>query len=293
MAIPKELEYQNEDDFVQRFLIPLLQKLGFSVVANYHGKSEFGKDLIFAEVDRFGNVRYHALQAKYQPSVSLNDSHDLVRDCEQAYSTPFKHPQTGADGRISTFYAVNAGSISDQAKEHYFNSLRPKYGDNALVLQAKDLLVLDRWATASQRNSVVDLLSGLLIEINYNESEVIESITDTLKAASAASTVWPTIRFRADATSAYLRQPFMADQIGSRTVLDYWHQAMSFNKAFDIIAFANWKMSQKKPVFDSAIKHIVGIRHSGDTLRENIKSILESLSPMSLSEQADAECEEE
>ena len=33
MAIPRELaSYESEDDFIQRLLIPLLKRLGFSVV---------------------------------------------------------------------------------------------------------------------------------------------------------------------------------------------------------------------------------------------------------------------
>ena len=39
-------------DSQEPLLIPLLQRLGFSLVFNYHGRAEFGKDLIFAEVDR-------------------------------------------------------------------------------------------------------------------------------------------------------------------------------------------------------------------------------------------------
>jgi hypothetical protein len=71
MAIPKEFVFANENDFVQRFLIPLLHRLGFSVVANYHRThGELGKDLVFAEIDRFGHIRYCGLQAKYEESRS-------------------------------------------------------------------------------------------------------------------------------------------------------------------------------------------------------------------------------
>ena len=85
MAIPAEFAFANEDAFVQNFLIPLLRRLGFSLVVNYHGRTEFGKDLVFAEVDRFGHVRYHGLQAKYEARISLNGIEDLIRDCKQAF----------------------------------------------------------------------------------------------------------------------------------------------------------------------------------------------------------------
>jgi hypothetical protein len=36
MPIAEELvQFQNEDDFVKRFLVPLFRRLGFVIVANY------------------------------------------------------------------------------------------------------------------------------------------------------------------------------------------------------------------------------------------------------------------
>lgn len=75
MPIPGELKYEGEireDQFIQKFLIPLLQRLGYQVV-NYHGQREFGKDLVFSEVDRFSNVVYHGLQAKYEASLAQHN----------------------------------------------------------------------------------------------------------------------------------------------------------------------------------------------------------------------------
>ena len=45
MPIEKSLDFQNGADFTSRFLVPLLRRLGYSVVAEYHGQREFGKDL--------------------------------------------------------------------------------------------------------------------------------------------------------------------------------------------------------------------------------------------------------
>lgn len=111
MAIPAELQYRDEADLTDNFLVPLLQRLGFSLVVNYHGSAEYGKDLVFADIDRFGHVAYHAMQAKYKPAIGNNDVQGLVNDCLQAFANPFSHPQTGASQSISKFYAVNAGSL--------------------------------------------------------------------------------------------------------------------------------------------------------------------------------------
>lgn len=283
MAIPPELKYDSEDDFVQRFLIPLLQRMGFSVVANYHGTSEFGKDLIFAEVDRFGHIRFHALQAKYVESVSLNASQELIADCEQAFATPFRHPQTGAEGRISSFYAVNAGSVSDQAKTHYFNALRPKFGDNTKFLEAKDLLVLDRWATANQTQNVTDLLSGLDIEIRYNAFDVLGGIKQNFEdalAKRAAITYWPLLRYRTDSTSAYLRQPFLADKLTSKMVLQYWHLATLMNREMDAVSGV-MKPERREEVQKATLQHLEEFIPLGNELRLNIATVLRSLSALS------------
>jgi len=217
MAIPVEFNYANEDAFVQTFLIPLLQKLGFSLVVNYHGKTEFGKDLVFAEVDRFGHVRYHGLQAKYKPSISLNRIEDLIRDCKQAFENPFTHPQTGTTEKISSFYAVTGGSIGPEAVQHYFNSLLKLYAANARLFQAKDLLTLDRWASASHRDKVTDLLAGLLVELDYNERHVFPSLIDSLRQLLMGKGTFTLWRFRAEAASSYLRQPFMTNVLNVPT----------------------------------------------------------------------------
>src|SRR5215468_8794949 len=123
MAFPDEFKFSNEEDFLQRFMIPLLQRLGYSLVVQFHGAREFGKDLIFADIDRFGHIRYYGLQAKYESSISLNGVEGLILDCSQAFANPFIHPQSGATHRICGFYAINGGSVGDAAITHYFNSL--------------------------------------------------------------------------------------------------------------------------------------------------------------------------
>ena len=63
MAIPPEFRnFNDEADFTARWIIPLLHRLGFSVVVNYHGQREFGRDVVFGEIDRFGHVVYYAMQ---------------------------------------------------------------------------------------------------------------------------------------------------------------------------------------------------------------------------------------
>jgi hypothetical protein len=137
MAIPKEFTFASEEDFVQRFLIPLLHRLGFSVVANYHRtQGELGKDLVFAEIDR-------CFQAKYVGSIGLSAVETLIQDCRQAFANPFTRPHTHTAERIQTFYAVNGGSISEDARQHFFGSVGQPLATCARVLDGKALLALD------------------------------------------------------------------------------------------------------------------------------------------------------
>jgi len=239
MAFPPQFQYANEEAFIQGFLIPLLQRLGFSLVFNYHGSSEFGKDLIFGEIDRFGHVRYHGLQAKYEASISLNEVESLVLDCKQAFASPFTHPQNGTVERISSFYAVNGGSLGTEAVNHYFNSLRPMFGGNVQLLQGRDLLALDRWASVNRVNSVGEQVTGLLIELRYNRWMISHLTAELPKDPKNR----PLERLRLDAVSAYLRGPSLSGSFSTEDASNYWHIGVSANRILD---FTSTSMSPEQ-----------------------------------------------
>jgi len=234
MALPAELKgkYTNEDDFIQRFLIPLLQRLGFSLVVNYHGHAEYGKDLIFAEVDRFGHVRYHGLQAKFEESISLNEVETLISDARQAFNNAFTHPQNGTVERISSFYAVNAGSLGTEAVQHYFNSLRHTYGGNVQLLQGKDLVTLDRWASVNREEHVGAVLSAMTIELRYN-LVMSTSMEERMKQKHGH----PLERLRAAAISNYLTRPILPSHLDADDVLQYWIAVEGVNQILDKLIF--------------------------------------------------------
>ena len=233
MAFPQELRsYANEDDFIQRLLIPLLNRLGFSVV-NYHGKSEYGRDLILAEVDRFGHVRFHGLQAKYVSSIGLEAVREVIDDCQQAFTVSFRHPQTGIKEYISTFYAVNGGEFSDQARERYFEALKPRWGDNAKLIDGKALLVLDRWATINRQQLIGETFFGLHAELEENRSTMREFLPVCRQCIANIRTPLPGIRFRDVAISNYLTRPFACDRLPYETMRLYSQQTRLLNRLLD------------------------------------------------------------
>lgn len=278
MAIPADFDFPNEDAFIQGFLIPLLQRLGYSLVVNYHGKTEFGKDLIFAEVDRFGHIRYHGLQAKFEPSISLNGIEDLIRDCRQAFENPFLHPQTGTVERISSFYAATGGTIGPEATQHYFNSLLKHYGSNARLLQAKDLLSLDRWAVTSRRDNVGAVLSGLLVELNYNGVHVLPLVIDQMQKLLAGQGSWPLWRLRTDAISSYLCEPVMPIGLNADHLLNYWHLSNLCNKEADLVGQGILSPDNRRQLNERTIAHLQEVAALGEVIRASVVKALQALS---------------
>lgn len=237
MAIPKEFSFSSEDDFNQRFVIPLLQRLGFTMTVNYHGTREFGRDLIFAEFDRFGHVRYHALQAKYVPSISVNDALDLVTDCKLAFTNKFTHPQTGNEEFISTFYAVNGGSIAEGAVATYFASLVPSYGGNVRLLAGKDLVVLDRWASANRSEMISASISGMQFEIRHGKrlaQSILIALTRWLDTSiDEKERIYSADRLRLLALKGYLQQPLIPTVLPTQLIHNLWETGGLINWTAD------------------------------------------------------------
>ena len=281
MAFPKELDsYSNEDNFIQRFLIPLLKRLGFSVF-NYHGTREYGRDLIFAEMDRFGHVRYHGLQAKYKGSLGQAAMGEVIDDCEQAFIVTFDHPQTGAREYMSTFYAVNGGSISDDARERYFGFLKPRRGDNAKLIDGKALVVLDRWASISRQQLFGETLLGLRSEIIMNRERMAKftpALQNILQDPNAYP--FPISRFRDEASSSYLVRPVTTERIPYDLVAQYSEQARAFNRRLDACLGGSVTVPRKEGTARVILQEASKFGERGMQIQAAVEVTLAELGPL-------------
>ena len=170
MPFPAEFNgIRNETQFVKNFVHPLLRKLGFAVILDYHGMEEFGKDLVFGEIDRFGMVRYHAAQAKHHRAISLRDSQDLIEVAKIAFTIPFIHPSTGQPEPISGFYVMTTGTVSLAARRNFFASLVPLFHQNVFLLDGPSLVQLDRWAGTQRALAAHERVAGVFSELDLNE----------------------------------------------------------------------------------------------------------------------------
>jgi hypothetical protein len=239
MPIAQELIFNGdhpEFQFRDIFIMPLLSRLGFSIVVNYHGQREFGRDVIFGEIDRFGHVVYHAMQIKYEPSIALTDSHALVQDAEQATHNHFAHPGTGAKEYTSTFYVVNAGSFSDQARENFFSTTARRGIRDAKLIDGTALVLLDKTATLNRNAYLRERLTGILQEVRRNRNVIAD-----LKPRIAAYVDkeiqggYPMLRCRNTATENYLNAPFPLPNLTVNAVDQYWESIRVLNAVADSI----------------------------------------------------------
>ena len=208
--------------------------MGFGVVVNYHGQREFGRDVIFGDLDRFGHVVYYGMQIKYEASISLGDSHSLIQDAEQATHNPFRHPQTGREEFISCFYVANAGDISDQARENFFRTVSRRGIRDARLLDGNSLLLLDKAATLNRNAQIQERLTGLLQEVRRNRNLLGKLVTD-LQAfvKDPAKSPFPFQRCRNTASSNYLNAPFPVPDLPINLVDQYWEMIRMFNEVAD------------------------------------------------------------
>ena len=281
LAIPGELSgYADEEAFVRGFLVPLLRRMGFSIVADFHGKREFGKDLIIGEIDRFGHVVYYGVQAKYVPSISKSDAHGLIEDCSEAFAKDFEHPHTGSQQRTSRFYAVNGGSISDEARELFFASVSATHGDNARLLCGKDLLDLDR--TVSVRSEAGrDALAGLLFEVSSNRNALAEIIPTLKEIAEGSAGHYPTARLRTVASSQALLRPSSLGSIDYEFVASVHDRAVGLNRSLDEVGVSplHTVVSIKIPAMN-ALRFVGPLEKDHAALEALIKEELLALGPI-------------
>lgn len=162
--------YKDESLFRNTFVKPLLNKLGFFLVTDYHGRREFGKDFVFSELHRFGGIRNYAAQIKHERKIGLGKIIDeLLTDALQAFSNPFTLADSKTEAYISAFYIFNSGYITDEAKDDLINRLRKThYGENVYLLGAERLDSLNRWATFQNDQNIRQRLSGLKNQLFIN-----------------------------------------------------------------------------------------------------------------------------
>jgi hypothetical protein len=165
--MPLYKRFKDEAEFREKFVKPLLNRLGYYGVSEQHGTQEFGKDFVFSELHRLGGMRHYAAQVKHEEKINQGTSVDgLLSQVRQAFAKPFKRADSPRECHVSAVYVFNSGEITTNAKEQLLSELgRERYGDNVHLLDGERLESLNEWATlqtdANARARLLGLRSAL------------------------------------------------------------------------------------------------------------------------------------
>lgn len=177
-------QFKDEADFRDRFIRPLLNRLGFYGVSEQHGTQEFGKDFVFSELHRLGGMRHYAAQVKHEETINQGKAVDeLLTQARQAFAKPFTRPDSPRACYVSAVYIFNSGEIATNAKEQLAAYLeREHFGDNVIFLAGERLVALNEFATLQTDANVRARLVGLRVALQFI---VIDLTTHYLEAKTS------------------------------------------------------------------------------------------------------------
>jgi hypothetical protein len=110
---------KDEVSWIKNSLMPLLRRLGWRRVDFVHGPLEAGRDIIMADYDRFGLLKYYAGQAKDGDLRQTSESPEINTILDQlrtAFQTNYRDPLSGTEHKIAGVYLIVNGSITDAAR---------------------------------------------------------------------------------------------------------------------------------------------------------------------------------
>ena len=140
----KVLQGLNEKTLTEKILIPLFSEgMGFKNVRYSHGSLEFGKDLVFYEVDIYGNRKYTGVQVKAK-KVTTSNTDTILRQITGALGKPFTDLSDGRKKDLNAVILITSYEFTEEAKESLWSSLKTSN--------------LHRNVTCIDVNKLVDLL---------------------------------------------------------------------------------------------------------------------------------------
>lgn len=270
-------QFSDEALFREKFVKPLLNKLGFFLVTDYHGRREFGKDFVFLELHRFG-LRHCGAQVKNERTIGLGRAvDDLLTDIEQAFANPFTLPDYHEESHISEFYIFNSGSITPEAKDDLINRLRKRnYGDNTYLLDGDRLDSLNKWATYQNDQNIRQRLSGLTNTLFIN-IKIWESLKEDLEKGKVREARGAFLF----GIESFLSSPIFPDRISENDLMQLWQHAQIINAIRNrYLMGARVKEETKKQDIKNAIQLIDNSISYARKLIMDIKDVTSELKPL-------------
>ncbi len=125
----KEDYHTDEPKFTKEVMIPLLKKMKYKNVRYNHGTEEYGRDVIFSEINKFGEEIFYGIQVKAgDVSGGANSQIDtLIGQLEDAFSMPVKLLGDEHERYLSFFIIAISGHYKKNAKEKILKKVPQAY----------------------------------------------------------------------------------------------------------------------------------------------------------------------
>lgn len=170
MSLFERFKDTKEEGFREKFVKPLLIRMGFVGISNMHGVNEFGKDYVFSELDQFGQLRHMIIQAKHEEKISQGTMVDgLVTQIRQCFYVPYTLPNAPTEQRyVSAVYVFNSGEITDNAEKQIRHFLPRELGSNTRFFSGQYLETLANSISQRQAQDVRGRFEALIHQLTLN-----------------------------------------------------------------------------------------------------------------------------
>ncbi|MBE9591878.1 MAG: restriction endonuclease, partial [Proteobacteria bacterium] len=140
------LQGLSENELTQKFLITLYESMGCKNVRYTHGKSEFGRDIIYYKDDEYGNRIYTGVQVK-KTRIMTRDVANIFSQIHEAFAEPFTDLSDGKKKDLDRLVVLTSNEFLEEAKDALFNSLRgARLDKNVTFIDGNQLLAfLERY----------------------------------------------------------------------------------------------------------------------------------------------------
>ncbi|WKN41536.1 hypothetical protein [Tunicatimonas pelagia] len=138
----------DEKPFTLDVVLPLLRRMKFNFVKYTHGTNEYGKDIVFSEFSKFGQLKYHAMQVKpgNVGGGAKGKIKTLIEQAESAFSIPYTGQESRDEMYISSFTFVISGKFSEEAKREVLYRVPEKLkGTIHFIDKEKVLELIERY----------------------------------------------------------------------------------------------------------------------------------------------------
>jgi hypothetical protein len=118
----------DESIFTLEILLPLFRSMGFMDVKYNHSKREFGKDVTFSEIDKFGVRRNYGVQAKAGDlsGKAGSDIDKIIAQIDDAFEMPYIDTTSREKRFISDLIIAISGRFTNNAEDKIVEKVKQR-----------------------------------------------------------------------------------------------------------------------------------------------------------------------